>query len=768
MTTIALATLALLAVAAPIMRRLNHRLATALIAAAPIALGCWFATLLPDVAAGRVVTTAWQWVPDLSATLSFRIDGLSLLFALLILFIGGLVLLYSSSYFEGDARLARFESTLLMFMAAMLGLVAADNLIVLFVFWELTSITSFLLISFDHERQAARKAALQALLVTALGGLALLAGSILLGVAAGSFEISDVLRADVRSHPLFPAAAALLLAGALTKSAIFPFHFWLPNAMEAPSPVSALLHSATMVKAGVYLVARLNPAMTGAPIWDGALVILGGATMLLAAFIAVRQSQFKKILAYSTVSSLGTLMMLYGLGATKAAAVYLLAHAMFKGSLFLLAGSITGQTGEKDPEALSRLHRAMPLTAATAALAALSMAGMFPLFGFVAKELILKASLAHSHWALPATAASALAALLTVAAALIVGLRPMLGASPPPPAREPSWRQSLGPFVLAAAGLAAGLAPWLFAEPMVSAMVAATDAAPPKPAHLRPLEMLYPPTLATGLSVAALAGGALCFAGLARFRRATEFTRALEVVGPARLYERGLELMFACARLHTATLQNGSLQRYVRITLLAAIAAIGTALLRAFDAASFDTSTTDVQATDALFLAAMILGGAACTLQRTALASVAVLGGVGLMIALFFALFGAPDLALTQLAVETLIVIIFVLVIFHLPRYGRLSSRRRLMSDAGIAASLGALIGVLTLAASSATPPEPISDFYAERSVPEGFGRNVVNVILVDFRAMDTLGEIFVIGVAAIGVYTLLTLRTPKRREDER
>ncbi|MEM8757683.1 MAG: hydrogen gas-evolving membrane-bound hydrogenase subunit E, partial [Planctomycetota bacterium] len=697
-------------------------------------------------------------------------DGLSLTFVLLICTIGSFVLLYASSYLEGNPRAGSFLSTLLAFMVAMLGLVLSDNLVLLFIFWELTSITSFLLIGFDSHRDAARQSAVRALLVTGLGGLALLAGVILLGLATDSFVLSEILapggNAGLHEHPLFTPIVVLTLLGCFTKSAIFPFHFWLPGAMEAPSPVSALLHSATMVKAGVYLIARLHPAMTGSPQWDTTISVFGGFTMLLGAFLAIRNVHFKKVLAYSTVSSLGILIMLIGIGSSKAAAVYLIAHAMFKGCLFMVAGSITKRTGEKDVEQIGGMLGRMPVTSGVAFLAALSMAGMVPLFGFVSKELMLKAGLAAPHQPVVFTAAIAVAGTLTVMAALLVGLKPLLGPLTENVAesKPAAFRQLLGPAVLAVAGLITGLLPNLTLEPLLLVIMNSIDGHSHEPGlKLSPWKLLYPPTTATYLSIAALIVGLVLFLGRSGVRAVIRPVAPLDAVGPYRIWESGVAGVLAIAGLSTRLLQSGNLSNYVRTTLLFIVAVVAFGAWRAGLPTFEGITLEDVSPLDWVAGIAIVVLTGAVMVQRTALASVAVLGGIGFMLAMIYALYGAPDVATTQFAVETLVVIIFVLVIFHLTRYRNLSSSGAKLLDGSVAIVFGVIMTVLTLAVSLRDAPESISAFHAERSLTEGYGRNVVNVILVDFRAMDTLGEVFVVAIAAVGVFTLLALRSRPR-----
>lgn len=768
MSLITLGIIGLLAALAPLLVRFNERAGTGLIALVLFGIGCWFASVAPGVIQGDTLMESTSWLPKLGVDLAFHIDGLALTFGLLIGFIGSFVLLYASSYLRGDPRLGGFLSTLLAFMFAMLGLVLSDNLIMLFVFWELTSITSYLLIGFDNKRESARLAARQALLTTGLGGLALLAGLVLLGIAAGSFQLSEVLASSLTEHSLYVPIVVLVVLGAFTKSAIFPFHYWLPNAMEAPSPVSALLHSATMVKAGVYLLARLHPSLSGSPEWDLTLTIFGGVTMLSAAMIATRQTQLKKILAYSTVSSLGILVLLIGLDAPKAAAAYLLAHAMFKGCLFLVAGSLTKQTGTKYPEQLGGLMHRTPVLAIAGVLGMLSMAGMVPLLGFAGKELMLKAALNAPDYALLITGAVAISAILTVMVSLIVGLKPFIGpvTEAAQDAKEPDWRQLFGPVALALAGLVAGVAPGLFAEPIASSIIASIHPLDDHPkADFNALKLLYPPTTATWLSLLALSVGTGLFFGRAAFQNITSPFAVFSKLGPARWYDLLLKLLFATASGQTRLLQNGSLQAYVRVVLLVVIG-LGTAVvLRTGMIEHLSVSLENITLMDGLLATVLVSAAIASTMQKSALASVAVLGGVGFTITLIFALFGAPDVAMTMFSVETLIVIIFVLVIFHLPKYNNYTTRLRRFVDGSVAGALGLVAGVMTLIVTQQPSPNSVSEFFVDKSVTEGFGRNIVNVILVDFRAMDTLGEVFVIGIAAIGVFTLLRLRPAKAPE---
>jgi multicomponent Na+:H+ antiporter subunit A len=620
------------------------------------------------------------------------------------------------------------------------------------------------LIGFDHERPAARSAALQALLVTGAGELAMLAGLIVLGQVAGTLDLSQLSArgAAVRADGLYPVILLLVLAGAFTKSAQVPFHFWLPNAMEAPTPVSAYLHSATMVKLGVYLLARLGPVLGGTPAWQAVVTTAGAATMLVGAWMAVRHTDLKRILAYSTLGALGTLVMLLGVGtehAVAAAVAYVLGHALYKGALFLVAGAIDHETGTRDVGALGGLRGAMPITAVAGGLAALSMAGLPPLFGFIGKELTYEAALGAPLGAVLAGLAVA-ANVLLVAAAGITGIGPFFGRPGPTPKRPHEGPVSLwlGPVVLAGAGLAAGLLAYLL-EPLLGAAAGAilgTDAR-------ADLALWHGFNTVLALSALTLAGGAAAYGMRGNLRRAAARVDVGPRWGPARGYDLVLAGLHGLAWRVTRLVQNGSLHNYLVTIVVATVGLVGFALtyrgaLRWTphwpDAAPYEVSLA------VLIVAAALV--AILTISR--LGAVAALGLVGYGVALVYVQFGAPDLAMTQILVETLTAIVFVLVVYFLPRFARLSGARTRVRDALVALAAGALMTTLVLVASGIRFDPAIPDFYARESLPGGHGRNIVNVILVDFRALDTLGEITVLSVAAIGIYALLKLRPAQHR----
>jgi multicomponent Na+:H+ antiporter subunit A len=738
--------------------------------AAPRAAG-WLLALLPAVVTGYLLATAggnavmaerYTWVPSLGVELSFYMDGLSRLFALLICGIGAIVLVYAGDYLHGDRNLGRLYILLLVFLASMLGIVVSDNLILLFVFWELTSISSYLLIGFNHDRPSARAAALQALLITGGGGLALLAGALLLAQAGGSYEISTLLaRGDeVRRHALYPAALVLILLGAFTKSAQVPFHFWLPAAMEAPTPVSAYLHSSTMVKAGVFLLARLAPILGGTAAWAVGLTTVGAVTMIVAAWLAFRHRELKRLLAYSTVSALGVMTLLLGLDtepAAVAAVVFLLAHALYKGALFLVAGAVDHETGERDIRRLGGLRGAMPFTATAAVLAALSMAGVPPLVGFVGKELALEAAHGTTFAGGAVFGVVTLTGALLVAAAAMVA-SPFFGARPStlgavhegPPGL---W---LGALLLAGLGVASALFPqWVTTSTVAGAASAVRGETVEVSLHL-----WHGWTFALAASAAALVAGVAMF----RWRDALResWGRLPGAATPTGWYDRALDGLSSVAAFQTRLFQSGYLRYYLLLTIGVTTALVGGTFV--FRHGVWPRLVwADIQVHEAGVAALMGLAAIGAVRARSRFGAVAALGSVGFSIALIFAMFGAPDLAMTQFLVETLTVILLVLVLYNLPTGRRRRGGVR-WRDLGLALSAGAVMTTLVLAVSAPERAEPISGYFVERSLPEAHGRNVVNVILVDFRALDTLGEISVLGIAAIGVFALLRLR-PKEEE---
>jgi multicomponent Na+:H+ antiporter subunit A len=749
---------------APWVHRFTGRLAGWLLALPPFGLTLYFTSFLPAIASGQVFIFAYNWAPSLGIAFSFLLDGFSLLFAILISAVGALIIIYSNGYLADHPQVGRFYLYILMFMGSMLGLVLADNLITLFLFWELTSISSYLLIGFDHEREEARAAALQALLVTSGGGLALLAGFLLLGHVGGSLEISALLKNGdmIRSHPLYAPIALLVMAGAFTKSAQVPFHFWLPGAMVAPTPVSAYLHSATMVKAGVYLLARLTPVLGGTEIWTTALTAAGAITMIAGAFLALRQTDLKLILAYLTVSALGILVLFIGLGTSEAiiaAVVFLLGHALYKGALFLVVGIVDHETGTRELRQLSGLRSAMPITATIAALAALSLAALPPAFGFIGKELLLQASLDAEAGAALLTIALVLASIVFVAAAGIIVFVPFFGkiTDSAKRAHEPLPSLWLAPMLLAFFGILFGVMPSLVEGPLLRS---AAQAILGESVALH-LALWHGFNLPLTLSVVSLVCGAALYASRRQAQNAAMRLQVTSAWGPQHWYNHLLAGMNVLARRQTQLLQNGYLRVYLLIIVAATVALAVTKLFNAIGAVDL-TRDLDVRFYEWILAVLIPVGALTAIMSRSRLGAVAALGVVGYSVGLIFVLFSAPDLAMTQFMVETLTVILFVLVFYHLPRFTAFSPRLVLARDAATALAFGGLITVIVSIGSGIQIYPKISDYFVENSLPLAHGRNVVNTILVDFREFDTFGEITVLAVAGIGVYALLKSRPRK------
>ena len=707
------------------------------------------------------------FLPSMSVSLSFVLDGLSILFGLLISGIGTLVVIYSGGYLKGHPQQGRFFAFLMMFMSAMLGVVLADNLMGMFVFWELTSVSSYLLIGFNHTEEKSRSAALQALLVTGSGGLALLAGILLLGAVAGTFELS-VLRAQgelIRGHSLYMPIFLLISLGALTKSAQFPFHFWLPNAMAAPTPVSAFLHSATMVKAGVYLLARCDVFLGETPAWTWTLGVAGLLTMTLGAVRALRETDLKRILAYSTITALGTLVLLIGLSfkdSLKAAMVFLVVHSLYKGALFMVAGNIDHETGTRDVTRLGGLRRLLPFTATAGLVAAFSMAGFPPLFGFIGKELAYKAKLNMEEPTLWIPALAVLANALTVTAALIVALRPFWGKVRHPAEKTPHeapLSMTLGPLVLAGYCLFLGIYPGHIEDRIVAPAVQVVVG---KPVEIV-LALWYGVNLALLLSVVTIGLGVTCFFTWDRLRRLIAFADPIWNTGIEAIYHALLNGVVKFAEVQTRWIMAGGLRGYLTWTLIViAIAPITALVIR--QGVILPKSGFSLQFTEWVLVVVIATAALVATCARGRLTAVAAIGVIGFTIALLFEILSAPDLAMTQLMVETLFVVIVVLVLYHLPR---LQDTRQLTSlqtvfNFIIATTTGISICLLLWGVISQPISPHVTEYYAAQSVPKAYGQNIVNVVLVDFRATDTLGEITVLAVAAIGVFTLLKLR-PQR-----
>ncbi len=667
------------------------------------------------VFAGQTLTASYSWLPEIGINLSLRLDGLGFLFALLILGIGLLVILYARYYLSEQEPMGRFFAFLLLFMGSMLGVVLAENLLLMMLFWELTSLSSFLLIGFWGSRSDARKGARMALTVTGGGGLALLAGVLLLGHIAGSFELTEVLAAGelIRAHALYPLVLILILLGVFTKSAQFPFHFWLPHAMAAPTPVSAYLHSATMVKAGVFLLARLYPALAGTE-WFFYLVSLSGlVTLLLGAGMALFQHDLKGLLAYSTISHLGLITLLFGLDSplsNVAAVFHIINHATFKASLFMAAGIIDHETGSRDMRLINGMWKYLPHTAVLAIVASLAMAGVPLLNGFLSKEMFFGETLSQNllgsfNWLVPAVAT--LAGVFSVAYSLRFIHDVFFNASASLGGQLPEY----------------SLAIW----------------------HGFNLPLL--------MSVVALVGGVLVYA----LRKPLfNWYAGLPEVDAKLVFEQQVQRVVALAARLTAWLENGSLQRYLAWLLGAALVVVAVELAP-LARLTGSRGLTPLDGITALGMLVLAFSGLATALfHRMRLVALLILSVAGLLVALAFARFSAPDLALTQLSVEVVTMVLLMLALYFLPsRTPAESSSLRGLRDVALAGGVGMLVALLAYAVLT-RPYESIAGFFVENSVSGGGGYNVVNVILVDFRGFDTLGEISVLAIAGVGIYAML------------
>lgn len=752
----------LLAAFAPLICRLARGVSGWVLSIFPAALFVYFAGLISRVGRSEVITTTMPLAGSFGIDLSLRLDGLGLIFALLITGIGALIFIYAQGYLGAHPQRGRFFAYLLLFFSAMLGLVLADNLLLLFVFWELTSISSYLLIAFEHEKDEARAAAWQALLVTALGGLALLAGAVLLQVITGSAEISELATRSqqIRSHAHYLPALLLFLLAALTKSAQFPFHFWLPNAMQAPTPVSAYLHSATMVKAGVYLLARMTPVLGGTDAWRSIVIIVGAVTMCVGAGLALMSTDMKQVLANLTISALGLMTMLLGVGteaAITACLVFLLAHAFYKGALFMVAGAIDHATGTRDLQKLGGLRHIMPVTATAAFLAGISLAALGPVLSFIGKEMIFEALLHLRPGGPVFIAATVFAAAAYVGTAGVLILRPFFGAPRSLADHEASPSLWVSPLLLALLGVLFGFRPGALASSLLASATSAT-LGEPSAVKLALWHGWNLPLLLSLLSALLGAGLYLAWPRLVRLSSAP-----LLKWGPARCYAGLLTAVQRFAAFQSRTLQSGQLRRYLLVIICFGVA-LGATTFLSRTVVRWPIEVGVIYPHEWVIGFAILVGILGSVSLQSRIGVIASLSVVGYGVALLFVLFSAPDLAMTQFLVETLMLVLLVIAFYRLPRFERYSPRWVRVRDAVVAITGGGFVTALILAVLGTARGNELAQFYIQKSVPEARGNNVVNVILVDFRALDTLGEICVVVTAAVGVYTLLRLRLGKSR----
>jgi multicomponent Na+:H+ antiporter subunit A len=748
-------------------------------AIAPAATFVWLVTQSGAVLDGDTPTVDIEWIPQIALSISLRLDGFGLLMGLLVSGIGVLVLLYSVAYFGRRDDLGRLAGLLVAFAGAMLGIVWADGLLTLFLFWELTSITSFLLIGFDDTNADARAAATRAFLVTGAGGLAMLAGLIILTIVGDTTTISGLI-ADPPSGTLTNVALALVLLGAFTKSAQFPFHFWLPGAMAAPTPVSAYLHSATMVKAGLVVVARFAPAFAAEGPWRVLVVGAGLASLLIGGVRAMRQQDAKLALAHGTVSQLGFLMVLLGLGTpatTYAGVAMLLAHALFKASLFLSVGVVDHEAGTRDMRRLRGVFRALPIVAGAIVVAAASMAAIPPMFGFVAKEKALDGLLDTDIGAIGTVAlvGIVLGSILTVAYTIRItvgllgndapGVDPADGDADaaqgpidPSSVHRPPFGLVAAPALLAVLSIAFGLGAAMVGDWLAEA-TASLD-----PETASKYLVLWP-----GVNEALLVSAGIITAGVALWWFTRAATRTIDARrSPATItYDRIYDGLLEGARRTTAATQSGSLPLYLAVVL----STVATALIVALAAGATDSISTPRFSNSPIeFIAVLVTGllAVAIVFSRNRFGAAVLLGGSGYGLAIVYLIQGAPDLAITQFLVETLTIVVFLLVLARLPaEFSPAPAWAPRIVRIGIATAVGVTVAVFALSASGSRTAPSVGEDYVALSEPEAGGRNVVNVILVDFRGFDTLGEITVLAVAGAGVVNLVRAARRQQRSKQ-
>jgi multicomponent K+:H+ antiporter subunit A len=731
-------------------------------------------TLFPQVRDGGVVREVIPWAPSIGLELVLRMDGFAWMFAVAVTIIGSLIALYARYYMSPEDPVARFYACFLAFMGAMLGVVLSGNLIQLVIFWELTSLISFLLVGYWHHRVDARRSALMALTVTGAGGLALFGGVIVLGRITGSYDLDTVLGSGelIRSHALYPVALVLMLLGAFTKSAQFPFHFWLPRAMVAPTPASAYLHSATMVKAGVFLLARMWPALSGTELWFWLVSGAGVTTLLLGAYLAMFQNDLKRVLAYSTISHLGLITLLFGLNSPLAAVAgvfHIMNHATFKASLFMAAGIVDHETGTRDIRRLNGLLRSMPITGTLALVASAAMAGVPLLNGFLSKEMFFAETVfISSHpWveaALPvaATVAGTFAVVYSLRFGYDIFFGPPSTDLPREPEEPPRWMR-IPVDLLVIACLVVGVAPAISIGPSLQA------AARPVVGGVLPeysLAVWHGFNAPLIMSLVAIAGGAAGYLWLRKQQLRGRLVRAplADRLDGGRLFERALIALTKLSRASLRVVGTRRLQPQV-------FAMIALALLLALLSARGEPlvwGDRDRLPASPVFVLLWMIGmvcaiGAAISAKFHRLVALTLMGGAGLVTCLTFAWFSAPDLALTQLVVEVVTTILFLLGLRWLPmrkqeveRPATLRIAARRTRDLLLAVGAGAGLAALSYAMLTRPAPQSISPFFLGRALSDGGGTNVVNVMLVDFRAFDTLGEITVLAAVALTVFALL------------
>ena len=736
--------------------------------ALPIVLFVFFIQFLGQIKLDSYLMFHYPWVPSLGIHLNFRLDGLSLLFALMITGIGSLVFLYTANYLKGHQYLDRFYGYLTMFMASMLGVVLSDNLLTMFIFWELTSISSFFLIGFKNEDPESRKSALTALGITGFGGLVLLAGIILMGSVGNAYSFTELLNSPetIKSSSSYHWIIGLIFIGAFTKSAQFPFHFWLPGAMKAPTPVSTYLHSATMVKAGIYLLARFTPLLGDTFWWNSTLITIGAITMIYGAIHSLFRIDLKSILAYSTISALGIMVFLIGLGtenALLATTLFILTHALYKATLFLVTGIIDHETGTRDVTQLRGLQKVIKPVAVAGYLAAFSSAGI-PLFlGFISKEVMYEATLHFGEWALLLTIAIVLTKVFLLVAGFWVGVRPFTGRLPTAfeKVHLPSPLLWVPPLIMASLCILFGVAPVIIESFIQSVFGSIMPGA--SEIHLA---LWHGINLTLGLSALTLAFGFGLYFVLQPSQHLFEKTLKFETLSPINLTDRFGNIFLSFAKFWTGFFQNGYLRNYVISILIFLTILAGYRLLSGVNIHLDWSQISQITPSEFIVVILMVASIFFALFSPTRTGVIVALGIIGLANCLFFLYYSAPDLAMTQFSIDTLTVLLFMLVLFRLPKNKTFSTKKIRIRDGLLSVMFGTLISVLALEVFEAPSSSEISDFYAESAYLLAKGKNVVNVILVDFRGIDTMVETVVLVIAALGVLSLLKLDLNPSKKD--
>jgi multicomponent Na+:H+ antiporter subunit A len=787
----------LLAIFVPILYKLFHRIHTGwFVLILPVFLFAYFSRFISVTKQGETIIESASWIPSLQIGIDFYVDGLGLLFALLITGIGSLVILYSIFYLSKEKeKLHQFYVYLLLFMGAMLGVVLSDNLIVLYMFWEFTSLSSFLLIGYWNERERSRYGAQKSLLITVLGGLSMLGGFVMLSFMGNTFSIRGLISQSgiLLDQPLFLPALVLILLGAFTKSAQFPFHIWLPDAMEAPTPVSAYLHSATMVKAGIYLVARLSPIFAESGLWLWMISIVGLLTLFWGSFSAVKQTDLKGILAFSTVSQLGLIMSLLGLGAaalhyenlddniymaaTVAAIFHLINHATFKGSLFMVAGIVDHETGTRDIRKLGGLMQFMPITFTVAVIGAFSMAGLPPFNGFLSKEMfftsmvnVLQLNIFNMEtWGILFPVFAWIASVFTFIYSMILVFKTFTGKVQLEKLEKKPHEAPIGmlisPVILASLVIIFGIFPNLLSASIIEPAVSSIQPALADHDFHVHISFWHGWTPELWMTIGVIVTGILLYLSLTKWKRI--YGLLPENFSLNNFYDQLLSAIGKGSNTLANNVMTGSIRIYLLYIFTFFFLLLGISLYQK-DAFRLDYDNLAPIGIYELILAlVMVIGSVSILFAKSRLTSIIILGAVGYTVSLFFVLFRAPDLALTQLVIETISVALFLLCFFHLPKLVRIKEERMRfrLNRALISVGVGVVITLIALSSHSQKLFEPISGYYLENAYKEAGGKNVVNVILVDFRGLDTMFEITVLGIAALGIFAMIRLRLTRRND---